>query len=1349
MDEERSVYDCAKCENQVCENCIVKSLVNVCKNCIPVDIDNNLIRLTLSESLSSDSEATGGSIGVLQRQLSASELVNLITAQNHWVCRSCGIYGTYKSPHIYYCGGAYFGWLIGATPTEGRTCCNCVKRVTGSDAGYIFWSCSQCKCRKAALERMDYSNAGFEVGMSRLPLNSAEGLKWLHTEAGEQSGPQWLHQVPKLDLSDVQFPSWELFFKLPIYTYTNLTAINISNNATIETIPIAELCSMEKLLDFECHNCPRLISPPPEISIQGGKAAMKFMRALIDDGKRNTRMVLFLIGDGESGKTSLLSALRATDHRAVKIHRDNRTVGIDISKWSLQESDSIDFTVYDMAGQSIYKDTHTYFVGRRAIYVFVWSFVPNVSASDLHLRFKAMVESWIDTLQFRVPGATVMVVATHSDCVTKAEIDFQSKEIAAIIQDRVQSFRASECIPMRVWNDGMSIIVNSLDGEGIVECRNQLIRFAKSIPWYNELLPQSWIFIEIYLQELVEKEKQYYLSWSGYRNVLSNMNVPLDMIPCITRFFHETGKIRYFGLGESVGGKMDNRYGAGSRRKNSVGTAVGATNTNSSTDATTTNESENMEVHGRPKSRSLVSTMESFYKRLTGNKQPKSVLEKMESFGISGEDVEETLNDTVYISPQWLCNVLKGVVRHERDSILRFFIKTNNQLYLRRIKRLLKFARMHYSLAEYIYPTTAMSKDYWSNHLNLYERDLWTEDVVQSETDIIRAFSLLSGFDLVAVKGQEIIIPSLLSGNNFLQVTNTQDGIEYSHGFIAEYMSLPSGFFERLIIRLNRIMSHIDMSSCASYMYMLGNVGNVFLTRDVTSKLTVNTSSKAMISEIKNEIVKVEEFFPGLLRLNAVDTLSDPSVRDDIQLLLISYTSKSTTPIEEGIRLKFPNLIIYKHSNSGKRTQDKYLLNSRVAVVCMDKFILNSKHLVNLIHALHEVGTYIIPVILEGYEITDYTKWWPPELPELESHKLFVDLRSDINLKIKKELMPVIIKKLNDWRGKSVRYDDSSVLASTLASIIKCEQCIVDCCPTIATFDRDQCSKYIQSWYSEQLRLNNGSYVSITDIHPMLCENGHSCDPSILMDQASVRDTIPCPCCVQVGVSKPYLFNREELILKFEDDIKKVGVVNCPQCMASSRPGTFQIVDILNTDVFVSYNWGPGKINQTFVIPFIRKVELDTNILCWVDIHGGLSAGQDHLNEMKRGVTKCSIFIMFLTDDYVVSGNCQREFIDCVKSRKYIIPVLVPTLKNGESKSTGWSGNCDPWWKHIENFPSSWYDPDNKCDKIPWYILQNFQPIDLRMYTEVDILTTAGEELVCRVLSRLRRGRNTVAYDLL
>lgn len=134
-----------------------------------------------------------------------------------------------------------------------------------------------------------------------------------------------------------------------------------------------------------------------------------------------------------------------------------------------------------------------------------------------------------------------------------------------------------------------------------------------------------------------------------------------------------------------------------------------------------------------------------------------------------------------------------------------------------------------------------------------------------------------------------------------------------------------------------------------------------------------------------------------------------------------------------------------------------------------------------------------------------------------------------------------------------------------------------------------------------------------------------------------------------------------------------------------------RILDILNPEVFLSYQWGfkattPSGVfystqelvkqykrcapaaeflacaiwmhfSLTLSIPRPRStIETHADVLCWLDVAGGLSAGSDHVKQMTDGVAKSHVIIVFLCDAYCMSENCRREFEQAVKSAKYMIP---------------------------------------------------------------------------------------------
>lgn len=114
---------------------------------------------------------------------------------------------------------------------------------------------------------------------------------------------------------------------------------------------------------------------------------MAYLREAALTGKPNREIQLMTIGNGESGKTSVVKALLSTDNKAGEIHEDDRTVGIEMSVWFPDKASQLKFIIKDLAGQAVYTLTNQFFLARRALYVLV-------RRSSLLSGFVARTKSW-------------------------------------------------------------------------------------------------------------------------------------------------------------------------------------------------------------------------------------------------------------------------------------------------------------------------------------------------------------------------------------------------------------------------------------------------------------------------------------------------------------------------------------------------------------------------------------------------------------------------------------------------------------------------------------------------------------------------------------------------------------------------------------------------------------------------------------------------------------------------------------------------------------------------------------------------------------------------------------------
>src|SRR5262249_5586430 len=118
---------------------------------------------------------------------------------------------------------------------------------------------------------------------------------------------------------------------------------------------------------------------------------------------------LLIVGEGGTGKSSLLRALRA---EAFDPHLPT-THGIEIDQLKLshpslaQGEESIILNTWDFGGQQIYHATHQFFLTKRSLYLVVWN--ARLGADQGRLDY------WMDTIKVLAPDAPVILVATHID----------------------------------------------------------------------------------------------------------------------------------------------------------------------------------------------------------------------------------------------------------------------------------------------------------------------------------------------------------------------------------------------------------------------------------------------------------------------------------------------------------------------------------------------------------------------------------------------------------------------------------------------------------------------------------------------------------------------------------------------------------------------------------------------------------------------------------------------------------------------------------------------------------------------------------------------------------------------
>ncbi|CAM9669367.1 unnamed protein product [Ectocarpus sp. 12 AP-2014] len=249
--------------------------------------------------------------------------------------------------------------------------------------------------------------------------------------------------------------------------------------------------------------------PPADVMNMGIANAAVFLGDLDDYGRTwSNHLKVVLVGLCEAGKTSIAARLEDRFGTSCKTP-DGRAVGMEIRDIKLGPGPAnegsgsnfeLDVSLWDLAGQRAYYDTHQLFLTQGALFVLV---VDMFAYSERHSRHDAL-EQWLNILQAKVPGSVVLLVGTHTDlfednadkCAKRmdrfnndvAEIMAQFRCEYASAKDRaeelgdgpqdMQDFRRYQ--PLRVVKDEILLALNpsSLEGQDINLLQQRLEHLA-------------------------------------------------------------------------------------------------------------------------------------------------------------------------------------------------------------------------------------------------------------------------------------------------------------------------------------------------------------------------------------------------------------------------------------------------------------------------------------------------------------------------------------------------------------------------------------------------------------------------------------------------------------------------------------------------------------------------------------------------------------------------------------------------------------------------------------------------------------------------------------------------------
>ncbi len=357
-----------------------------------------------------------------------------------------------------------------------------------------------------------------DLSMNQLTQIPVELAQLTHLQSLFLSNDQLTHVPVELALLiNLQqlFLSYNQLTQVPVELaqLTNLQELSLSGNQLTQVpVEIAQLTSLQEL---DLRDNPDLLTPPPEIVAQGTEEILAFLRELQRESVRRYEAKVLLVGEGGTGKSSLLRALRGQEF---EVDLDT-THGIAVENLQLRHpqlpGQMLTLNVWDFGGQDIYHATHQFFLTRRSVYVVVWN--ARTGSRDSKLDY------WLDTIHVLAPDAPVLLVATH--------IDERAPDL------NVQQYRGAYPQIFAVLS------VNNKEGDGIEALKLALAQHAAALPLVGQPWPTAWVRVE---QALLARP-EHHISADLYMDICTQEGVQAEIAQgTLGGYLHDLGKVLYF-----------------------------------------------------------------------------------------------------------------------------------------------------------------------------------------------------------------------------------------------------------------------------------------------------------------------------------------------------------------------------------------------------------------------------------------------------------------------------------------------------------------------------------------------------------------------------------------------------------------------------------------------------------------------------------------------------------------------------------------------------------------------------------------------------------------------------------
>jgi small GTP-binding protein len=258
-----------------------------------------------------------------------------------------------------------------------------------------------------------------------------------------------------------------------------------------------------------------LEDPPLEIVAKGYAALYGYFSERAKEGLRLNELKIILVGNGGSGKTSLVKRLIGEKFDP----KERQTHGINIRKWSMRidGGSEIKLNFWDFGGQEIMHSTHQFFLSKRSAYILV-----------LDGRKDEDPEYWLQHIVSFGGDSPIFVVLNKVDEHPAFEVNrrFLVSKYRGIVD---------------------FIRVSCAKNQGVEELSAKIKAALPTVPMLQTRWPVHWFRVKDSLERDGLQNKKPYVSLEQFRALCEKFKVSgEDNQELLVEFLHDLGVVLHF-----------------------------------------------------------------------------------------------------------------------------------------------------------------------------------------------------------------------------------------------------------------------------------------------------------------------------------------------------------------------------------------------------------------------------------------------------------------------------------------------------------------------------------------------------------------------------------------------------------------------------------------------------------------------------------------------------------------------------------------------------------------------------------------------------------------------------------